>query len=101
MIWLKAFKVAVKAVLVNNNFVCSICIQNIDSGVLAFANLHGALVSWGKKEMRVYIPRQATFRIPYAEIEEFHEFPCRKKIEIVFRGRNLVSIREYISGGEL
>ena len=91
---IKPLKKSLKAVLENNNFKCSICIQNVDSYVMSFAKLDGASVSWRKNEMIVFVPYQSSFTIPYKELESYQEFPCRKQIEIALRGRILVSIRE-------
>jgi hypothetical protein len=94
MTHIKPLKKSVKALLENNNSSCSVCIQNIDTSVLSFANLNGALVSWGKKDMCLIVPKQITFQIPYTEIERYEEYPGHKQIGIVLRGRILVSIRE-------
>jgi hypothetical protein len=96
MVEKKAFKSAVAAVIKNNNSECSICVQNVDSGTLAFANLRGVKMSWGGEALMLYQPREITFKIPYSEIKEYHEFPARRQIEIVVEGRNLVSIRECV-----
>ena len=87
------FKRSITAVLKKNKYQCSISIQNIDSHVIAFANLRGAKVSWGRLEMTVFVPGEITFQIPYREIESSRQYDDRQ-IEIVLEGRNLVSIRE-------
>ena len=90
---LKKLKRSVKAVLKNNNYQCSISIQNIDTNVTAFANMRGAKVSWRKSEMVVFFFSEITFQIPYVYVREFYEYNG-DQIEIVLEGRNLVSIRE-------
>jgi len=91
---IKAFRASMKVVLGNLGFKCSVCIQNIDTYVMSFANMEKASMSWGRKELCLFDPKRSTFKIPYKEIEIFSEIPDRKQIEIVLRGRILVSIRE-------
>ena len=90
----KPLRRAVTAVLQNNNFDYWVCIQNIDTNVMSYAVLKKGEVSFGKEEMRLFVPNKITFRIPYVEVEDFSEFPGRKQIEIRLRGRILISIRE-------
>jgi len=90
----KALRASLKVVFENLNFKCSVCIQNINTSVLSFANMEKASVSWGKKELRLFDPKRSTFKFPYTEIERFSEIPGRKDIEIVLRGGIVVSIRE-------
>ena len=96
MIDKKALKKAVTAVLKQNGFECSVCVQNIDTGAISFSNLHGAKVSWGKEAMTLFVPHETTFRIPYMEMLEVDGVicPCADHLEIMLAGRNLLSIRE-------
>jgi len=91
---IRAMRGSLRTVLQNLCFRCSVCIQSIDTGVLSFANMKNASVSWRKDDMCLFESKRSTFQIPYKEIEAFHDFPERKQIGIVLRGRILVSIRE-------
>ena len=94
MIEMEALKQAVTAVIRNNQGNCSVCAQQIDSGILAFANMRGVKISWGRDVFMCYAPHEATFKIPYTVIQEYQEFLDHKQIEIVLDGRLLISIRE-------
>ena len=96
MIDKKALKNAVTAVLKQNGFECSVCVQNIDTGITAFSNLCGAKVSWGKDSMTLFVRHETTFRIPYLEMLEIQSLTYAgiKHLEIMLAGRNLLSIRE-------
>jgi len=76
-----------------SNRECSACIQNIDTGVTAFARLHNAKISWGKLEMIIFVPGEITFQIPYAKIRDLKEYE-NKSVEFFLEGRALVSIRK-------
>lgn len=96
MIDQKRLRASIMAVIKTNHEQCSICIQNIDSNVMAFANMRDIKVSWGREEITLFIPHEITFRIPCMEIKEYTEFPERKQIEIVLEGRILFSIRSLV-----
>ena len=91
----KTVKGAVIAVLKKNNSECSVCIQNVDSGITSFSNLRGMKVSWGMDAMTLFVPRETTFRIPYLEMVEVLSLCCPSNcVEIMLTGRNLLSIME-------
>jgi hypothetical protein len=94
MVEKKALRQAVTAVVKNNHTGCSVCVQHIDSGVLAFANMREVKISWGRDAFMCYAPHESTFKIPYMEIQEYQEFSGRRQIEITLAGRFLVSVRE-------
>jgi hypothetical protein len=86
---------ALAAVLENNSRQCSVCVQNVDSGLLSFINLDGLHVSWGRKALKLFVPRKAAFTVPYKDIEFFSEHSGGKGMEIALAGRNLLSLRGY------
>jgi len=96
---LTEFKKQIKEVLAENKNQCSICIQNIDTGLLAYTNLHGVKVSWDTIMVTLFVPGEATFQIPFIYIKEFHKH-TDEQIEIFLEGRLLVSIRKIFKYGE-
>jgi hypothetical protein len=96
MVDIKSFKAMVKEAIKNNNGDCSVCIQQIDNNVLAFANMRGIKASWQNGEdgkLTLYIPKEITFTLPYMEIARYCVHNGRRQIEIELSGRRLFSIR--------
>ena len=90
----KDFKACVMLVIKSNGSNCSVCNQYIDdNGGLSFANMRGIGVSWGKDELRLFVPKEITFTVPYADIKHYNMMPGCKQMEIELSGRRLVSIR--------
>ena len=90
----KDFKACLMLVIKSNGGDCSVCNQYIDdNGGLSFANMRGIEVSWGKDELRLFIPKEITFTVPYAAIKQYSMMSNCKQIEIELSGRRLVSIR--------
>ena len=90
----KDFKASVMAAIKNNGGNCSVCSQHVDGdGGLSFANMRGIKVSWGRDELMLYIPKEITFTVPYADINHYSMmFNCRQ-LEIDLSGSRIVSIR--------
>ena len=90
----KDFKASVMAAIKSNGGNCSVCNQYIDgNGGLSFSNLREIQVSWGRDELMLYIPKEITFTIPYADIKQYSMMPNCKQMEIELSGRRLISIR--------
>jgi hypothetical protein len=87
------FRGIVTQVIENNGGNCSVCNQQIDTGLLSFANMRNIKTSWGRKALSLFVPKEITFVIPYAEIKGFTVSPGRKQIDAELEGRNLLSIR--------
>ena len=94
MINKKDFKAGVMAAIERNGGNCSVCNQSIDdiSGQ-SFAKMRDIKASWGRKELRLFVPNEITFTVPYADIIDYNIMPDYKHIGIVLKGRRLVSIR--------
>jgi hypothetical protein len=93
---IKDFRALIKQVIENNGGNCSVCNQNIDTGMTSFANMRNIKVSWGHNSFTLYIPKEITFQVPYTEIKSFTVSPLRKQIDIEIIGRYLISIRRIV-----
>jgi len=94
MINKKDFKARIMAAIKSNGGNCSVCNQYIDgNGGLSFANMWEIQVSWGKDELMLFIPKEITFTIPYADIKQYSVTADCTQIEIELSGRRLVSVR--------
>ena len=81
-------------VIKSNGGNCSVCNQHIkNSGGLSFANMRGIEVSWGRDELTLFLPKEITFTVPYADIKQYSMMANCRQMEIELSDHRLFSIR--------
>lgn len=88
---LQELEYQVSQTLKNNDYQCAVSITSIDSNMTATADLRGAEVSYGEKEMVLSAPNEITIVIPYAGILELSMYSGRH-IKLTLKNRIFLSI---------
>ena len=89
---IKDYKKAVNAFIKKTDRQCSVCNQHIRTNEQSFANMRGLKTLWGRYELRLFIPKETTFTIPYLHITSYFVHKNGIEINLVHDDR-VVSIR--------